>query len=63
MIKSLDQPLPLARIDTIFVMVDLTEQNQRGIDALFGGLEWSEFAVEQEETISLVTGDLNHTGD
>ena len=38
MIESLDQPLPLARIDTIFVMVDLTEQNQRGIDALFSGL-------------------------
>jgi general secretion pathway protein D len=44
MIESLDQPLPLARIDTIFVMVDLTEQNQRGIDALFSGLEWSKFA-------------------
>jgi len=44
MIESLDQPLPLARIDTIFVMVDLTEQHQRGIDALFGGLEWSKFA-------------------
>ena len=44
MIESLDQPLPLARIDTIFVMVDLTEQNQRGIDALFGSLEWSKFA-------------------
>ena len=41
MIESLDQPLPLARIDTIFVMVDLTEQNQRGIDALFSQLEWS----------------------
>ena len=44
MVESLDQPLPLARIDTIFVMVDLTEQNQRGIDALFGGLEWSKYA-------------------
>ena len=44
MIESLDQPLPLARIDTIFVMVDLTEQNQRGIEALFSGLEWSKFA-------------------
>ena len=44
MIESLDQPLPLARIDTIFVMVDLTEQNQRGIDSLFGGLEWSKYA-------------------
>ncbi|MDG1139421.1 MAG: secretin N-terminal domain-containing protein [Opitutales bacterium] len=44
MIDSLDEPLPLARIDTIFVMVDLTEQNQRGIDSLFGGLEWSKYA-------------------
>lgn len=44
MIESLDQPLPLARIDTIFVMVDLTEQNQRGIDSLFGGIEWSKYA-------------------
>ena len=44
MIESLDQPLPLARIETIFVMVDLTEQNQRGIDALLGNLEWSKFA-------------------
>ena len=25
-------------------MVDLTEQNQRGIDALFSGLEWTKFA-------------------
>ena len=44
MIDSLDQPLPQARIDTIFVMVDLTEQNQRGIDALLGNLEWSKYA-------------------
>ncbi len=44
MVESLDQPLPLARIDTIFVMVDLTEQNQRGIDALFSNLEWSKYS-------------------
>ena len=44
MIESLDQPLPLSRIDTIFVMVDLTEQNQRGIDALFSSLEWSKYS-------------------
>jgi general secretion pathway protein D len=44
MIESLDQPLPLARIDTIFVMVDLTEQNQRGIDALLTNVEWSKYA-------------------
>jgi len=44
MIESLDQPLPQARLDTIFVMVDLTEQHHRGIDALLGNLEWSKFA-------------------
>ena len=44
MIESLDQPLPLARIDTIFVMVDLTNHNQRGIDALLGNVEWSKYA-------------------
>ena len=44
MIESLDQPLPLARIDTIFVMVDLTNHNQRGIDALFSNVEWSKFS-------------------
>ena len=44
MIESLDQPLPLARIDTIFVMVDLTEQNQRGIDALLSNVEWSKYS-------------------
>jgi len=40
MIEDLDQPLPLARIDTIFVMVDLSDGNSRGIDALFKDLEW-----------------------
>lgn len=44
LIESLDQALPQARIDTIFVMVDLSEQNQRGIDALLGNVEWSKFA-------------------
>lgn len=41
MVKELDEPLPLARIDTIFVMVDLSDKRQRGIDALFQDLEWS----------------------
>ena len=36
-IKILDTPLPMAKIDTIFVMVDLSQSNQRGIDALFSG--------------------------
>ena len=72
MIESLDQPLPLARIDTIFVMVDLTEQNQRGIDSLFGGLEWSKYArgprsdgLFGEPTSATTTGDssLTSSGD
>jgi len=42
MIDDLDEPLPLARIDTIFVMVDLSQQRQRGIDALFSDLEWTD---------------------
>jgi len=41
-IQKLDTPLPMARIDTIFVMVDLTQSNQRGIDALFQDLEWND---------------------
>ena len=49
MIEDLDQPLPLARIDTIFVMVDLSDENSRGIDALFKDLEWSEKKVEFQE--------------
>jgi general secretion pathway protein D len=42
MIDDLDEPLPLARIDTIFVMVDLSQQRQRGIDALFSDIEWTD---------------------
>ena len=34
MIGDLDQPLPLARIDTIFLMVDLSDTSSSGIDAL-----------------------------
>lgn len=41
MIEDLDHRLPLALIDTIFVMVDLTEDRQRGIDAFLGAGEWS----------------------
>ena len=69
MIESLDQPLPLARIDTIFVMVDLTDQNQRGIDALLGNLEWSKYARSSagdnlfgEPTDSVIPGDVNVSG-
>ena len=53
MIEQLDEPLPLARIDTIFVMVDLTEKRQRGIDALFSNLEWSDDSrIESQEITS-----------
>jgi general secretion pathway protein D len=52
MIDDLDEPLPLARIDTIFVMVDLSQQRQRGIDALFSGLEWTDDSRIEEQTFT-----------
>ena len=39
-IRKLDTPLPMAQIETIFVMVDLDERNSRGIDALFSDLKY-----------------------
>ena len=50
MISQLDKPLPMARIDTIFVMVDLSQANQRGIDALFQDLEWSDDSTIESAT-------------
>ena len=52
LIDKLDKPLPLARIDTIFVMVDLSQQNQRGIDALFGGLKWNDDSSVETQTVT-----------
>ncbi len=52
MINDLDTPLPMARIDTIFVMVDLSETKQRGIDALLQDLEWMILNSNNEETHS-----------
>ena len=40
----------MARIDTIFVMVDLSQANQRGIDALFQDLEWSDDSTIESTT-------------
>ena len=54
MIRVLDTPLPMAKIDTIFVMVDLSQANQRGIDALFQDLEWQNDAETETETITAV---------
>ena len=51
MIDDLDEPLPLARIDTIFVMVDLSQHRQRGIDALFSSLEWSDDTKVETQTV------------
>lgn len=47
-IKILDTPLPMAKIDTIFVMVDLSQSNQRGIDALFQDVKWQKGGISQE---------------
>jgi len=65
MIDDLDEPLPLARIDTIFVMVDLSQQRQRGIDALFSNLEWTddEKVETQQVTNPGADGDINTPGD
>lgn len=52
MIDDLDEPLPLARIDTIFVMVDLSQHRQRGIDALFSSLEWSDDSTVESQTVT-----------
>jgi general secretion pathway protein D len=65
MIDDLDEPLPLARIDTIFVMVDLSQQRQRGIDALFSDIEWTD--DEKVETQQITNpgedGDITTVGD
>ena len=46
MIGDLDQPLPLARIDTIFLMVDLSDSSLSGIDALFKDIDYEKGKVE-----------------
>jgi len=58
LIEQLDTPLPMARIDTIFVMVDLSQANQRGIDALFQDLSWNDNEQTITETVNVdTTGD------
>ena len=58
MIGDLDQPLPLARIDTIFLMVDLSDTSSSGIDALFKDLKYDEAKREifEYEVKDPVTG-------
>ena len=51
MISDLDTPLPMARIDTIFVMVDLSETKQRGIDAFLQNIEWDDSESQITRTI------------
>ena len=41
-IKKLDKPLPMAHIDTIFVMVDISEGSSSGLDSFFRGFQWTE---------------------
>ena len=64
MIKELDTPLPMARIDTIFVMVDLSESKQTGIDALFSNLTWDDTEVDvYERAVSDPTPQEPNSGD
>ena len=51
MIGDLDQPLPLARIDTIFLMVDLSDDSSTGIDALFKDLSWESEKVDVTDVV------------
>ena len=50
-IRKLDTPLPMAQIETIFVMVDLDERNSRGIDALFSDLKY-EYTPSGVQTVT-----------
>ena len=59
LIQQLDTPLPMARIDTIFVMVDLSQANQRGIDALFQDLTWNDNEQTTTETVNVDTNGDN----
>ena len=40
-IEELDKPLPMARIDTIFVLVDISEGSSSGVDSFFKDLQWT----------------------
>lgn len=40
-VTQLDKPLPMAQIDTIFVMVDISESSSSGVDSFFKDLQWA----------------------
>ena len=40
-VEQLDKPLPMAQIDTIFVMVDISEGSSSGVDSFFKDMQWS----------------------
>jgi type II secretory pathway component GspD/PulD (secretin) len=40
-VEQLDKPLPMAQIDTIFVMVDISEGSSSGVDSFFKDIQWS----------------------
>ena len=40
-VEQLDRPLPMAQIDTIFVMVDISEGSSSGVDSFFKDIQWS----------------------
>jgi type II secretory pathway component GspD/PulD (secretin) len=52
-INLLDTPLPMAQIDTIFVMIDLSTSNMRGIDALFRDLHWSDTETQKTRKVEV----------
>ena len=56
-IDLLDEPLPMAQIDTIFVMVDLSEGSGSGIDSLFKDVSWA-----KEGGVTRTLTDANEDG-
>ena len=62
-IKTLDTPLPMAKIDTIFVMVDLSQSNQRGIDALFQDVSWQKGGISTETVTDAGADNIIGTAD
>ena len=60
MIDSLDEPLPLAKIETIFMMVDISADQTSGIQSLFNNLKYNkrtEVNTEDGDALDPRTGE------
>ena len=62
-VRVLDTPLPMAKIDTIFVEVDLSQTGQRGIDALFQNVKWAKGGISTETVTDAGADNIVGTAD